>query len=163
MSKFLTILVIIAAAFLAVAAYQHPAFLSSFWIESDMPIITFNEKAPLRVTVVSESRDLQRGLSGRESLGPTEGMLFVFPADGYHGIWMKDMRFPIDIIWVDARGVIVDIAPAVRPDTYPKTFEPKVPARFVIETNAHYAESLGIQVGDSVQIPKSVFPDASDY
>lgn len=127
MTKFLKVLIWIALAVFAVALYRHPAFIPSFWLEPQMPTITFNEKTPLRVTVLERQGERERGLSGRESLAPTEGMLFVFPESGYHAFWMKDMQFPIDIIWVAADGTIVDIAPVVRPETYPKTFEPKHP------------------------------------
>jgi uncharacterized protein len=157
--NFLKVLIWVALAVLAVALYRHPSFISSFWIEPDMPVITFNEKTPLRVTVVEKEEERMRGLSGRESLEPTEGMLFIFPQSGYHSFWMKEMRFPIDIIWVGEDGTIVDIAPVVRPETYPKAFEPKAPARYVIEASAYFTQSFGISVGDTVQIPARVLPD----
>jgi uncharacterized membrane protein (UPF0127 family) len=62
------------------------------------------------------------GLSGRETLLPDTGMLFVFDTPGSHDIWMKDMRFPIDILWIDINGTIVHIEKNVSPDTYPSLF-----------------------------------------
>ncbi len=121
--------------------------------DSVMLTATFNEKVPLRVKVLTTTEELRKGLSGIVSLASTEGRLFVFSGDGYHGIWMKDMLFPIDIMWVDAEGVIVAIEESVRPDTFPNTFEPPQPARFVIETNAYFANSFNIRVGDRVEVP----------
>lgn len=126
---------------------------------TDSAVITFNKKTPLRVKVVRTPQDLQRGLSGVPRLEATEGMLFIFPEDGFHGIWMKDMQFPIDITWVDAQGKVVSIEEGVRPDTFPRTFEPTVPARFVIETNAHFMNSFDVRVGATVEIPKDILPE----
>lgn len=160
MHDFLKFLILVAVAVLAFMAWQHRESLPSFfWLQRSFPVVTFNEKTPLEVIVVESEGERIQGLSGRESLKPTEGMLFVFPEVAYHGIWMKDMRFSIDIIWLDERGGIVDIASAVRPDTYPQIFEPQVPARFVIETNAYFTDSFGIKVGDTVSIPKYLLPE----
>ncbi len=138
--------------------YTKTDLLSIFGLTQSMPVITFNQKTPLRVTVVSEVEDLRHGLSGRQSLDPTEGMLFIFPESDYHGIWMKDMQLSIDIAWVDERGVIVDMQENVTPDTYPRVFEPKMPARYVIETRAYFMDGFSIRVGDSVEIPKNLLP-----
>ncbi len=89
----------------------------------------------------------QRGLSGRESLPPGQGMLFVFPEDGYWAIWMKDMRFSIDILWLDASGRVLRVAHSVAPETYPMTFGPYEPARYVLELRSGFAQSHGIAEG----------------
>lgn len=91
-----------------------------------------------------------RGLSGRVSLAPDAGLLFVFDVSGQHGIWMKDMRFPIDIIWIGEQRRIVTIAERVSPDTYPKVFLPETDARYVLEVNAGYAAAHDLHVGDPV-------------
>ena len=123
-----------------------------------LPLITFNDKTPMRVYVVEQDAERIRGLSGRASIGPTEGMLFIFPKDDYHGIWMKEMNFPLDIMWLSADGTIIDAYENVRPDSYPRVFEPKTPARFVLEVNANYMDSFNIHVGDKVNIPTSILP-----
>lgn len=138
--------------------YARTDLLSIFGLTQNMPVITFNQKTPLRVTVVSTVEDLHRGLSGRENLDATEGMLFIFPESDYHGIWMKDMYISLDIAWVDEQGVIVDMQENVTPGTYPHVFEPKAPARFVIETRAYFMDGFSIRVGDKVEIPKNLLP-----
>ncbi len=88
-----------------------------------------------------------RGLSGRAMLPPRTGLLFIFLDDDTHGIWMKDMRFPIDIVWLDADLRVVHIESDVSPDTFPMSFVPPVPARYVLEVNAGEASTAGIVTG----------------
>ena len=88
-----------------------------------------------------------RGLSGREGLAPDSGMLFIFETDGKWGIWMKDMRFSLDIIWADASGNIVTIERGAALESYPKAFEPSAPARYVLEVPAGFSERHGITEG----------------
>lgn len=91
------------------------------------------ELLTLRVEIADEADERIKGLSGRESLGKDEGLLMVFPTPGYHGIWMKKMRFAIDVIWLDESGCVVNTAAGIRPDSYPKTFRPFVPAKYILE------------------------------
>jgi hypothetical protein len=70
----------------------------------------------INIEIVETGEDRSRGLSGREGLEPDSGMLFVFESPGRHGIWMRDMNFPIDILWIgreSERGsqkyVVIDI------------------------------------------------------
>jgi uncharacterized membrane protein (UPF0127 family) len=91
-----------------------------------------------------------KGLSGRASLGKNEGLLFIHPMSGQHSYWMKDMRFPIDIIWVDAERRIVGISPNISPDTYPESFAPKTPVLYVLEVPAGFALAHNIVIGSSI-------------
>ncbi len=77
-------------------------------------------------------------------------MLFVFDEPGKHGIWMKDMRFPLDIIWIDNNLRIVDIKKNISPDTFPEVFEPKSDATFVVEVNAGFAERNDLMIGSEL-------------
>lgn len=90
----------------------------------------------------------ERGLGGRTSLAPGTGMLFVFPQDGMYDFWMKDMRFPIDIIWMQSDGTVIYIVPDLAPDTYPHGYGPKTPARYVLEVPAGFAAAHHVQAGD---------------
>lgn len=101
----------------------------------------------LTVEVADTELARERGLSGRASLKEGTGLLFVFDKDGTWGIWMKDMNFPIDIVWLDASGVVVSVAAEVSPDTYPEVFYPSALARYVLEVPAGYAEKAGIAEG----------------
>ncbi len=88
-----------------------------------------------------------RGLSGRQSLPPESGMLFIFDEPDRYGFWMKDMHFPIDIIWIDEAGRVVDITERLQPSTYPNSFSPSSPARYVLEVNAEFAMTHEIKRG----------------
>ncbi len=76
------------------------------------------------------------GLGGRVSMAQDQGMLFVFNAPDTVCFWMKDMRFSLDIIWLDAQKEVVHIEKNVSPETFPKTYCPDKPAQYVIELNA---------------------------
>ena len=92
-----------------------------------------------------------RGLSGRAALAAGRGMLFIFPASGRHGIWMRDMNFAIDIIWLNEAKKIVHLKRSVSPDTYPESFRPSEPARYVLELSAGWSAEHGLRVGDTVR------------
>lgn len=120
--------------------------------------IHLRESLALSVKVADTPTARVTGLSGSAPLADNHGLLFVFEEDGYPAIWMKDMRFAIDIIWVDREGEIVDIAQNVSPDSYPQTFKPRAPARYVVEVNAGYVESRSVVVGDQTDIAKKFPP-----
>ena len=103
-------------------------------------------KFSLRVARTDSERE--RGLSGTAELPSTEALAFVFPTSDRWGIWMKDMRYPIDIIWLDDSKVVRHIEQRVQPNTYPaKTFQPNDPAKYVIELKAGVVSSQRITIG----------------
>jgi uncharacterized membrane protein (UPF0127 family) len=91
------------------------------------------------VSVADTSEEQEQGLSGTLFLPPNTGKLFVFNTDDRYGFWMKDMRYPIDIIWIDKDMRIVDITHDIASDSYPKIFYPSVPVRYVLEVNAGFS------------------------
>ena len=103
----------------------------------------------VRVAVADTPTLRSSGLSGYRGLAGDEGMLFIFEEDGMHSFWMKDMRFPIDILWISSDGRVVFIEKEVSPETFPKSFTPATPARYVLEVEAGFVEKHGIEIGDS--------------
>lgn len=81
------------------------------------------------------------GLSGRETLAPYDGMLLSFSTPGRHGIWMPDMYFALDILWLSDEGTIVHLEQNITPDTYPTVFKPPLPVMSVLELPAGTASS----------------------
>jgi len=63
---------------------------------------------------------------------------------------MKDMNFPIDILWINDGKEIVEIVENVAPDTFPETFYPKELAQYVVETRAGWVKESDVQPGDKV-------------
>ena len=93
------------------------------------------------------------GLSGRKFLGENDGMLFVFNRPNVQRFWMRDMKFPLDIIWID-NNKVVGVAENLPPASFNslKTYASPVPVRFVLEVNAGSAQKFGINVGNEVFI-----------
>jgi uncharacterized protein len=106
----------------------------------------------LHVSVVETPADRARGLSGRTSLQPYDGMLFVFDRVAKHGLWMKDMLIRIDMLWLSDKGEVLYIEENVSPATYPKIFTPDVPARYVLELPAGFVKGYNVAVGDILRL-----------
>ena len=110
------------------------------------------------VNVEVEATDASReeGLSGRTSLAPGSGMLFVFQTPGTYGFWMKDMNFDLDMIFANANGTIVTIAHDVTAASYhenpPQVFYPSAPISYVLEVPAGFAASNNIEEGMTLQL-----------
>ncbi len=104
----------------------------------------------LEIASTDELRE--RGLGGRSSLAANEGMIFVFDKPAVKCFWMKDMHFPIDIIWLDELKRVVHIETNVQPGTYPKQYCPNEKARYVIELKAGEAARSGIQAGQTLRV-----------
>lgn len=85
-----------------------------------------------QVTVADTDAARQKGLGGTASLPTGYGMLFVFNSDSPWVFWMKDMHYAIDIVWLDVGKHVVARVHAT-PDSYPHTFTPPKPARYVLE------------------------------
>ncbi len=84
----------------------------------------------------------------RESLAPNCGMLFVFDEEARQAIWMKNMRFPLDVIWLNADKVIVDIKTHANPCLEScESLIPQAPAKYALEAPAGFAEKNRIRVG----------------
>lgn len=87
-----------------------------------------------------------KGLSDRDSLATQTGMLFTFDAPTDQCIWMKDMRFDLDIIWLDNNKNVTKVMENVSPATYPTSFcSPDT--KYVIELNAGDAQKTQITTG----------------
>jgi uncharacterized membrane protein (UPF0127 family) len=99
----------------------------------------------LELAVTDEEHEV--GLSGRQELASGKGMLFVFQRETDSCFWMKDMRFPIDIIWTTADREVVFLSQNVRPDSYPRTYCTPEPAAYVIELPAGSIGEMGIRRG----------------
>lgn len=108
----------------------------------------------INVEIASTIPTRTKGLSDRVSLADDTGMVFVFPVAAKHPIWMKDMNFAIDIIWV-RREEIVDIAPNVKPpgpDGELRVYKPRLEADMVVEVVSGFTEEHGIKIGDELKV-----------
>ena len=115
-----------------------------------------NYKVIVEIADTPASR--RKGLGGREKLEKGRGMLFVFDEPDIYPFWMKDMRFPIDIIWI-LDDKVVEIWEDAPPPTGSKIprYIPKNKANFVLEIPAGEAERYNIKIGDRVNLQLSNF------
>lgn len=106
--------------------------------------------------VVKDAKEREQGLSGRADIGINEGMLFLFDKEGRHGFWMKGMRFPIDIIWINGMKIVgieenLEPEPGVS-DSELKVYYPPEPVDKALELKAGRAAILRAKPGDVVKI-----------
>lgn len=107
----------------------------------------------VRVEVADSPEERARGLMFRDSLPENTGMLFIFEADGNYPFWMLNMKFSLDMIWLDSEGNVVYIAENVQPCTVTcQAIDPKVNARYVLEVNAGFIDKHKIEEGSSAHI-----------
>lgn len=107
--------------------------------------------------VARTDADRQKGLSGRGALRFENGMLFVFDGHGYPAIWMKDMQFPIDIVWISGNRIVdfeenAPVPPAGASDTELPSYRPDGSANLVLEVQAGFIKENNVRIGDTVAI-----------
>lgn len=112
----------------------------------------------LYVLVANTPDHWYRGLGGRTNLAPYDGMIFLFPVSKPQGFVMRDMIFPLDIVWLD-RGAVVDIAPRVpiepgATEDELRVYTPRKPANIVLELPAGWAEAHSLKIGDRMTVVK---------
>ena len=105
----------------------------------------------IKVDLAITPDEQERGLSGRKTLKEDEGMLFVFEKTGKYPFWMRDMNFPIDIIWIGKDFRVVYIKKDAQPESYPETFGAEYDANFVLEVNSGFSEKNNLKEGDYVK------------
>jgi uncharacterized membrane protein (UPF0127 family) len=100
------------------------------------------------LAVTDEQR--QQGLMFREKISEDQGMLFLFEEEAIHAFWMKNMKFPIDILWLDGQKKIVHIESSVPPCTADPcpSYIPQAPASYVLELKAGAAQKHGLRLYD---------------
>jgi uncharacterized membrane protein (UPF0127 family) len=115
------------------------------------------ELATVEVRIADTERERYVGLSETDSLQAGEGMLFDFPEESRHEFVMRDMNFPLDIVFVAPNGTITTIHHAPTPSNaaeddqrYPGT------GQYVLEVPRGYTNATGLDVGDTVAIPSNV-------
>ena len=124
----------------------------SFWSKATIRI----GGQEVRVLVADTTARRSKGWSDRKNIGRYGGMLFVFPDSARYAMVMRDMRFPLDIVWLDGTKII-DIAPNLPPE--PNVPEEKLTvygarasSTMVLELPAGFMERTGLKIGDTIEI-----------
>lgn len=106
----------------------------------------------VKTEIAESSAKKQKGLSDRNFLRKNSGMLFVFSKPDFYSFWMKNMKFPIDIIWIDDNFRIISIDKNVTPDTFPKKFISQLPAKYVLEVSGGWTDKNKIKEGVIIKV-----------
>ncbi|QCC51298.1 DUF192 domain-containing protein [Halapricum salinum] len=116
------------------------------------------ELATVDVRIADTERERYVGLSETDSLQAGEGMLFVFPESDRHEFIMRDMSFPLDIVFVAPNGTVTTIQHAPVPSKTPGDDLQRYPGtgKYVLEVPQGYANTTGLGVGDRVVVPSNV-------
>ncbi len=104
----------------------------------------------LKIEAAKTPEARTQGLSGRENLAADTAMVFYFDAPGQQCFWMKDMKFSIDMIWLDEDKRVLKVADNVSPQTYPESFC-QADAQYVAEVPAGQAQKYNLVVGQQVE------------
>jgi uncharacterized membrane protein (UPF0127 family) len=107
----------------------------------------------IRVDIANDEESWYKGLSNRDKICRNCGMLFIFSNRSERTFVMREMRFPLDIIWID-RDKIVKIDKNTAPEgkEYLHEYHSPSPVNYVLEVNAGFAEKQGFKLGDKVLI-----------
>jgi len=112
-----------------------------------IPTLSIGDKT-IFIEIVKTEEQRVKGLSDRKSLPKDSGMLFIFDKPDFYNFWMKDMNFPIDIVWMDKNYKIVNVTKNLKPETYPNTVTSQTQAQYILELNTDSIEQLKLKIGD---------------
>jgi hypothetical protein len=118
------------------------------------PTITINNQV-FKVATATTSKDQQIGLSETKSLPQDQGMIFLFKSPGFYSFWMKNMKFPIDIIYIDNNTIITIVNSAPIPKNPSDNLTIYTPSKLsdkVLEINAGLSKKYNFKNGDKIKI-----------
>ena len=115
---------------------KEPDFVSRIYVNDNF----------IDVDVVSTPQERAKGLMDREYLERNKGMLFIFPREGVYYFWMKNMNFPIDMIWINKDLRVVYFEENVPPclELVCPKYGSEQKAQYVLETPAGWAKRNSI-------------------
>lgn len=151
----LALAVVLVGALVLTLAYQLGALAVVTGSEETATVTITDREGETLATVDAEVADTPperyTGLSDHDSLGTDEGMLFVFERESTQSFVMRDMAFPIDMIFVGEDGTVTEIHEApVEEDSDTRSYRGE--AKWVLEVDYGYAAKNGISEGDRVEI-----------
>lgn len=137
---------------------QYGNHIQEFFLGEESIHVVYVGNVPVMVTNLDTENERKHGLSGVVSLPENAGKLLTFDDERRHAIWMKDMYFPLDILWFNNNLEMVHMETYVDPDTYPAKFIPNERARFVLEVNAGFVDQFQVALGDIITLPAIIIP-----
>lgn len=104
--------------------------------------------------LAKSGKEKEIGLSEKKSLDENSGMLFTFDKPGYYSFWMKNMKFPIDIIFIKDNKIVTiheNVKPPKTPNESVPIFKPEAESDKVLEINAGLSQKYGFKNGDEIK------------
>ncbi|HET7704582.1 MAG TPA: DUF192 domain-containing protein [Thermoanaerobaculia bacterium] len=115
--------------------------------------MTFPDGYAVHVELATDEATRAQGLMYRDRLRDHTGMLFFFPEMSVHGFWMKNTLIPLDMIWIDDQRRVVHVkydVPPCQADPCP-SYDPGVPAKYVLEVAGGVARQHGVTAGSQLR------------
>lgn len=132
------------------------AILNYFLLSNKSNFQTLTINGQQIIVEMAKTKEQQiKGLANRNNLPVNQGMLFVFLEKQSPFFWMKDMKFPIDIIWLDNSKIVkIDKnIPTISAEILnPQYYQPPMPINYVLEVNANFTSINNIKVGDVIDL-----------
>jgi len=153
MKKILALVIILFGILLGiVVARNYLGENNSFF--TNTPVATINDQE-FKLDVADTDTEKENGLSNRSDLPQDRGMLFIFDKPDYYSFWMKNMKFPIDIIFIRDGAIVTIYSNLEHPtptEQNPPIYQPKSPANMVLEINAGLSSKYGFKEGDKIEL-----------
>jgi uncharacterized protein len=153
MKKILLILAILVILVLGAYFIQKYSKGSILPIGAGISTVTIGNYS-FKVTVATSEKDQEVGLSETNSLAINQGMIFLFQAPGYYPFWMKNMKFPIDIIYINGDEIVTIISNAQPPKNNAENltvYASTRPADKVLEIQAGLSDKYHFKNGDKAK------------
>lgn len=120
------------------------------WAQVAMPVVELSAGMyRIEAEVAANDQNRQTGLMNRKTMPAQRGMLFVFPQERPHCMWMRNTLIPLSVAFIDADGYIINIE-NMQPQTEDNHCA-KVPARYALEMNEGWFAQRGIKPGFKLQ------------
>ncbi|MFC5768956.1 DUF192 domain-containing protein [Thauera sinica] len=103
----------------------------------------------IEAEVVNTFQTRQTGLMNRQTMPPQRGMVFVFPEDAMHCMWMRNTYLPLSVAFLDAQGRVLNVE-----DMQPQTEDNHCAAgaaRYALEMNIGWFRERGVKPGDTIR------------
>ena len=127
-------------------------YISFAFFHKSLKLVSFSNGQQIVAEVVSTEISREKGLSDRDYIDQDNGMLFIFDTPGLYPFWMKNMRFPIDIVWIE-NDTVIGFEENIQPENPPiRSYRPELPVDKVLELKSGTVELFKIKIGDKLDI-----------
>jgi uncharacterized membrane protein (UPF0127 family) len=127
--------------------------------QAEVSVVTTRGTHRFTVWIASDELSRERGLMNVHALAADRGMLFLFERPRFASFWMKDTYISLDLVFIDTRGVVANIASNAEPLSL-DPIESVAPVGSVLELPAGTAARIGLRPGDTVTSTSRASPEA---